>query len=174
LRITDYRTLEEVARIRSEEQGTTIPPGGERTFLWDQKHGGAQVDASRFTAVVHTSGGNIATRFSIGRYFTLGFDERPDTSFVVYVNAQLEIDQMTQEASAQEKNLIVSGIVELRGLRFNSDWSYVMGPGSIVLGEVFTEVCDATPGYVERHRREWSGERWCPWSSYVEKVGRPR
>jgi hypothetical protein len=47
-----------------------------------------------------------------------------------------------------------------------------MGPSSIVLGEVFVEVCDGDPNYVERHRREWLGERWCPWSSYVKREGR--
>ena len=174
MRITDRFTLEEVARIRSEEPGTTIAPGGKRTFIWDQTHEGAQVDAGRFTAVVHTSEGGVGTRFSIGRYFTLGFDGRPNTSFVVYVITQPEVDQMTEEASREEKNLIVSGVVQLRELRYNPDWSYVMDPRSIVLGEVFTEVCDAAPQYVENHKRQWKGERWCPWSSYVERVGRSR
>jgi hypothetical protein len=41
-----------------------------------------------------------------------------------------------------------------------------------VLGEVFIEVCDAAPRYVERHKKAWLGERWCPWSSYVSKTGR--
>jgi hypothetical protein len=37
---------------------------------------------------------------------------------------------------------------------------------------VAIEVCDGNPRYVQRHRDEWRGETWCPWSSYVEKVGR--
>jgi hypothetical protein len=46
-----------------------------------------------------------------------------------------------------------------------------MGPHSIVLGEVFVEVCDGSPFYVQRHRKEWLGERWCPWDSYVKRIG---
>jgi hypothetical protein len=78
---------------------------------------------------------------------------------------------METEAAAEEKTLIVSGVVR-RPQRYNPDWRFAMRSGSIVLGEVFIEVCDGSPKYVQRHRSEWLGERWCPWSSYVEKVGR--
>jgi hypothetical protein len=47
-----------------------------------------------------------------------------------------------------------------------------MGTRSIVLGQVFTEVCDASPTYVQNHRADWLGRRWCPWSSYVKRAGR--
>jgi hypothetical protein len=78
---------------------------------------------------------------------------------------------MRREAAAEDKTLIVSGIVR-DAARYNPDWSYTMGPGTIVLGEVFTEVCDANPNHVENNRRAWMGQRWCPWSSYVEREDR--
>ena len=66
---------------------------------------------------------------------------------------------------------IVSGIVRAKR-PFNQPWSYTMGPQSIVLGQAFIEVCDASPTYVENHRADWLGQRWCPWSSYVKHAGR--
>ncbi|MFN2388618.1 MAG: hypothetical protein ABR575_03290 [Actinomycetota bacterium] len=59
-----------------------------------------------------------------------------------------------------------------RGRPYNPAWSYTVGPSSIFVGEVFVEVCDASPEYVEENRREWLGEQWCPWSSNVQAVGR--
>jgi hypothetical protein len=55
---------------------------------------------------------------------------------------------------------------------YNQPWSYKMGSRSIVLGEAFIEVCDASPTSVENHREDWLGKRWCPWSSYVKRAGR--
>ena len=78
---------------------------------------------------------------------------------------------MNEEAAAEDKTMIVSGIVR-RGQGYNPDWSYVMGPRSIVLGEVFIETCDQAPESVEEHRKEWLGRRWCPWNSYVARAGR--
>jgi hypothetical protein len=77
---------------------------------------------------------------------------------------------MTAQANSDEKTLIVSGIVR-RQVLYNSRWDFSMGHRSIELGEVFIEVCDGAPRYVQRHRDEWFGQRWCPWSSFVKRIG---
>ena len=67
----------------------------------------------------------------------------------------------------------MSGIVRQRDRDYNPDWSYSMGHGSIVLGDVFVEVCDAqSPGTSRTIAAQWMGDRWCPWSSYVASEGR--
>lgn len=147
---------------------TTVAPGETRSWRWES------VEPGRYVAIAPTSAGELRASFDIGRYYTIGFDQLPDEYFVVFARDAAVMEQMDAEAEAQaqDKTLIVSGIV--RGAQgYNPDWSYVMGPGSIVLGEAFIEVCDASPHYVEENRSDWMGERWCPWSSYVAKRGRP-
>ena len=159
-----------------------LSPGETAIWEWDQREGSyssepappgeeeERVRPGGYVLTVDEDDPRLSRRFHIGRFFTLGFEGRDDT-FVVFVNERRPMRLMKTEAAAEDKTLIVSGIV--RGeARYNRDWSYTMGPGSIVLGEVFIEVCDAAPRYVERHKKAWLGERWCPWSSYVLKTGR--
>jgi hypothetical protein len=183
--IKSTRNGEVVARIFWDGD-RTLGPGVSQSYFWSQ-HGGdcyercssydsddfeaGLVPAGRYKAEVQTSEGTVSVRFAIGEYFTLGFESRPQAKFVVYVTTAPEVEQMTAEAEAEDKTLIVSGLVQHRK-RFNRDWNFSMGPGTIVLGEFFIEVCDGSPYYVQRHKKEWLGERWCPWSSYVEKIGR--
>ena len=142
---------------------------------WEWIHEG---DAGRFKATLHTSAGTFRDRFDVGAYFTIDFrcDDTPDNPcydpFVIWVREDRPIRQLRADLTQPlEQRRIVSGIVR-REKPYNPNWSYTMGPGSIVLGEVFIEVCDANPQYVEDNRQAWMGERWCPWSSYVESEGR--
>lgn len=165
------------------DEELVLGPGEDRVWRWEQNDGGCHgqcenvqygdpVGPGKYLAIAHTTAGEFAAPFDIGEFFTLGFTSRPNIDFVVYVNTPGEVAQMRAEAAASpEDKRIVSGIVR-RGQRYNREWNFTMGPASIVLGDVFIEVCDGNPYYVQRHRDEWLGERWCPWSSYVEKVGR--
>ncbi len=160
-----------------------VAPGEERVWRWEQDGGGCYghcenvqygdpVGPGRYLGIARTSAGDLAAPYEIGEFFTIGFTSRPQAKFIVYVNTPGEVAQMRAEvAASQDDKQIVSGIVR-RGKSYNPDWNFTMGPGSIVLGDVFIEVCDGSPYYVQRHRSEWLGQRWCPWSSYVEKVGR--
>ena len=171
----------------AEESERTIAPGESRTWRWDGTPNscgsdgactdvGGMSGADRYTATVKTSAGEVRASFLMGRYFTLGFrcgeSDCDYDPFAVFVARHGAMRTMMHEARSSEPTQIVSGIV--KGAKpYNSNWSYTMGPRTIVLGEVFTEVCDSNPRYVENHRRAWRGERWCPWSSYVKKIGRP-
>jgi hypothetical protein len=152
--------------VRLRPNRPFLPPSGEHDWTWI--HGG---NAGSYVATVRTSAGRLRVAFEIGAYFTLGF-EGSDASFVIYPTKERPIRQLRADLKQNEgKRRIVSGIVQ--GDRaYNPDWSYSMGHGSIILGEVFVEVCDASPSYVENHRNQWMGERWCPWSSHVEREGR--
>jgi hypothetical protein len=179
--IRHTKTHEVVAQFHWTRDELRLAPGETAVWEWDQRSGphrtepsppdeGERVGPGGYQVTIGTSTGDVKRRFHIGRFFTLGFEGR-DAEFVVFVNERKPIDLMKAEAAATDKTLIVSG--KVRGQRrYNGDWSFSMGPGSIVLGEVFIEVCDGSPGYVERHRKEWLGKRWCPWSSYVASIGR--
>lgn len=181
-RIGEWQTDHQVAFYQWPDAERTVAPGEERVWTWHQLgpacYGecqnvspGEQVSAGRYAVIASFDRKQLHDIFLIGSYFTLGFEGNEDASFVVYVARQDDIDEMNAEAAAEDKTKIVSGIVRRRQ-PYNRDWSYVMGPSSIVLGEVFIEVCDAAPEYVEQHRDEWLGQRWCPWNSYVAKAGR--
>ena len=154
----------------------------DRVWVWDQRvnqcygecvnvREGDPAPPGRYEVTMTIGDKKKTARFTLGQYFTLGFDARPNIEFSVFVGSQPEIDQMTAEAAAEDKTLIVSGLVR-KARKYNPDWTFSMGPHSIVLGEMFIEVCDGSPWYVQRHRDEWLGERWCPWDSYVKRVGR--
>lgn len=181
--ILDARADEQVSRYDFSDEELGLEPGEQIVWEWMQDdacygicrnvRAGEPVGAGVYESYVETGEGyRERVRFQLGRYFTLGFTSRPQAKFVVYVNTPDEVAKMEAEAAATpEDKQIVSGIVR-RGRPYNPDWNFTMGPGSIVLGDMFIEVCDGSPFYVQRHRSEWLGERWCPWSSYVEKVGR--
>lgn len=180
--VTRAKNGEVVAQNHWSKGERWLAPGETAIWEWDQREGsyssepsppGGEEERVPPGGYVLTAGEDeprLARRFHIGRFFTLGFEGRDDT-FTVFVNERKPIRLMKAEAEAEDKTLIVSGIVREEA-RYNRGWSYTMGPGSIVLGEVFIEVCDASPRYVERHKKQWLGERWCPWSSYVAKIGR--
>ena len=179
--ITRAKTDEVVAQYHWTREERRVAPGDAAVWQWDQREGphssepappgeGELAGPGGYVLTVETPAETLTRRFQIGRFFTLGFEGR-SAAFVVFVNERRPIKLMRAEARSEEKTLIVSGKVR-EGRRYNGDWSYSMGPGSIVLGEVFIEVCDGSPRYVERHKREWLGQRWCPWSSYVAAAGR--
>lgn len=161
-----------------------LAQGESLSWVWDQTPNdcgsdgactdvGGWVRPGTYTAIVETQDGTVQTQFQIGEYFTVGFESRPKLRFGVFVARRDDIDQMRAEAEAEDKTLIVSGKVRAWRADYNPDWRFVMDPKTIVLGEMFIEVCDGSPWYVQRNLDEWQGQRWCPWSSYVIKQGRP-
>ena len=181
--ISETKTGQISATYHWKKGERTLAPDQTAIWEWDQREGAhstapappeeaERVGPGGYVVTIETAGRTFTRRFHIGRFFTVGFEGR-DATVTVFVNERRQIDRMKAEAEAalEDKRFIVSGIV--RGeKKFNEPWSYSMGPGSIVLAEVFVEVCDASPGYVERHQEDWLGKRWCPWSSYVLKTGR--
>lgn len=175
---------ETVSQFNWTQGESPLAQGESLSWIWDQSPNtcgsdgsctkiGGYVPPGKYTAVVETQDGEARARFQIGEYFTVAFESRPKLRFGVFVTTADEIEQMRAEAAAEDKTLIVSG--KVRGWRagYNPDWRFVMDPRTIVLGEVFIEVCDGSPWYVQRNLDEWKGQRWCPWSSYVLKQGRP-
>lgn len=175
---------ETVSRFHWSEGESPLGPGQSLSWVWDQSPNdcgsdgactkvGGYVSPGTYTAKVETQDGTAEARFHIGEYFTVGFESRPKLRFGVFVARADAIEQMRAEAAATDKTLIVSGKVRARKAPYNPDWRFIMDPKTIVLGEMFIEVCDGSPWYVQRNLDEWRGERWCPWSSYVMKQGRP-
>ena len=176
--IVDTRTGETEARYEWSDADTTLRPGDRRAWTWNQRTGchgqcaqgpSAPVGPGRYQLKIETSYGTHHVDFQIGEYFTIGFEGLDEADFIVYVSTADEVDRMRKEASAKDKTLIVSGIVKGKR-RFNGNWNFTMGPGTIELGEAFVEACDAAPSQVARNRKEWLGARWCPWSSYVKGI----
>lgn len=188
-RIKHAKSNEVVASLEWAPDERWVPPhGGEAKWYWDQSKGycggtgctydpaaelGANVGPGRYIAVVRTEDGVRRTSFEIGRYFTIGFDAQvTEETFVVFSRDRRAIRQMKDQLKMpEEERWIVSGIVRKRA-KYNRPWSYTMGTGTIVLGEAFIEVCDASPRYVEENQSDWMGQRWCPWSSFVARAGR--
>lgn len=162
--IYSVRTANRMVRLQPE--GRFLGPGDEHSWTWTTTD-----RAGQFEARFRTSAGAFGERFDKGAYFTLEF-EGSDDSFTIWVRERKPINQLRADlGKPQGERRIVSGIVA-RAVNYNPDWSYSMDPDTIVLGDVFTEVCDASPRYVENHRRAWMGDRWCPWSSNVASEGR--
>ena len=179
-----YLDGEGTAFYQWPEDELEIAPGDSRVWTWDQRvnqcygecvnvREGDPAPPGRYQVSTTVNGKEQTLTFNLGQFFTLGFRSRPEAEFTVFVATAPEVEQMTTEAAKpdEDKRLITSGIVKW-GRSYNSDWNFTMGARSIALGEVFIEVCDGSPYYVQRHRDEWMGERWCPWSSYVKRVGR--
>jgi len=161
-----------------------LEPGESRVWTWDQRvnacygecqnvHEGDPAEAGRYEVMTTFEGLEARVQFTLGEYFTMDFRGFDAKGFVVFVASGPELEQMRQQTQkpVSDRNLIVSGLV--RGKRaYNPNWKFSMGPYSIVVGEMFMEVCDGRPGYVQRHLDAWRGERWCPWSGYVKRAGR--
>jgi hypothetical protein len=150
-----------------------LPSHAQHDWTWEHSS-----NAGAFVASMRTSEGRFSDTFQIGAFFTLDFhcedtgDCKPIDPYVIYVREERPLRRLRAdlERPAEERR-IVSGVVR-RGKGYNPEWSYVMDPGTIVLGDVFVEVCDAHPQFVEDNREDWLGERWCPWSSYASSEGR--
>ena len=161
-----------MVRLRPESRFLT--PGDSHEWTW--LHDG---DAGIFRATFETSVGTFEDTFEVGAFFSIGFrcNDTPEDCpaidrFVIFARQEKPIRQLRADLTrAEDERRIVSGIVRGKA-GYNPSWSFTMSPGSIVLGDVFVEVCDAHPKAVENHHRRWMGERWCPWSSYVIAEGR--
>ena len=161
-----------------------LAPGEERVWTWDQRvnacygecqnvHEGDPAVAGHYEVTTTVDGEEVTLSFELGRYFTLDFRGFRADEFVVFVASPDEIRQMREQTRKPQskRKLIVSGIVA--GKRtYNRDWRFSMDPNTIVVGDVFIEVCDGRPQYVQRHLDEWRGDRWCPWGGYVKRVGK--
>ena len=60
----------------------------------------------------------------------------------------------------------------LNGTDCDENFSWHVDPKDVTWTEVATEVCDATPGYIEKNAKDWmsSPGRWCPWTTFVLSV----
>jgi len=66
---------------------------------------------------------------------------------------------------------IPGGPIELES-KFNPGYSYRLKPDAVSFGEVWIEVCDAAPCYVEKDPDGWfeNPNTWCPWAARVQIV----
>lgn len=160
--------------VRLRPESRFLPPGDGHEWTW--LHEG---NTGIFRATFETSVGTFEDTFEVGAFFSIGFrcngtpEDCPAVDrFVIFARQEKPIRQLRADLMrGEDERRIVSGIVRGKA-RYNPPWSFTMSPGSIVLGDVFVEVCDAHPNAVENSRRRWMGERWCPWSSYVAGEGR--
>ncbi len=55
---------------------------------------------------------------------------------------------------------------------FNPGYSYRLKPGDVVFAEIWIELCDASPCFVEKDAAAWlkNPGTWCPWAAQVRKV----
>lgn len=161
-----------------------LAPGEERVWTWDQRvdacygecqnvRAGDPAPAGGYQVTTTVDDEQVLLSFDLGRFFTLDFRGFRADEFVVFVASPNEISQMREQTRkpVAKRKLIVSGIVAGRG-RYNDNWDFTMNPNTIVVGDMFIEVCDGRPQYVQRHLDEWRGQRWCPWGGYVKRVGK--
>jgi hypothetical protein len=66
---------------------------------------------------------------------------------------------------------IPGGPIELDGT-YNPGYSYRLDPAQVSIAEIWTEVCDAAPCYIEADPEAWFGNPgdWCPWGFTVETI----
>ena len=180
--ITNLDTGELVAQYYWPEDERQMAPHQYKTWVWDQRHAcygacqnvwaGDPARPGRYEVATTVDGERVSREFSIGQYFHVAFEGRPNADFVLYSNEAETVEQLRAELDRpQEERQIVAGVVRQRKPFYNPNWSYVFGERTIFLGEVFVEVCDASPYYVERHLRDWRGQQWCPWSSFIASEG---
>jgi hypothetical protein len=67
---------------------------------------------------------------------------------------------------------IISGIIEKEPAGWNPGWSYHLIPETIIFGDFFIEVCDASATYVQENLADAGGAflpglQWCPWGTRV-------
>ena len=164
------------------EDERRMPPHQYRTWVWEQRQAcygscqnvweGDPVPPGRYRVVTQVDGIETSKWFSVGAYFHIGFEGRPAADFTVFSNKADIVAQMRTELERpRDERQIVAGIVRTRKPGYNDPWRFVLDPNTVFLGEVFVEVCDGSPYYVDRHRSEWRGQQWCPWSSYVASEG---
>jgi hypothetical protein len=106
-------------------------------------------------------------------FFKVGFPTDKEGTFVIRLTDPDKIEAARAAIRDPENNPhSVLGVIVKKKARFNPDWSFHLKPRSVELFQQATEVCDATPQYVEEHLDEACGAflpdcRWCPWSSKV-------
>jgi hypothetical protein len=66
---------------------------------------------------------------------------------------------------------IPGGPTELDGT-FNPGYSYRLVPSEVTFAEVWTEVCDAAPCYIEADAQAWfdNPNQWCPWGFQLDTI----
>jgi hypothetical protein len=95
-----------------------------------------------------------------------------DMYYYIWVNSSegiAHIDEWLNNNPSQSNFTIPGGIVE-QDNTFNPGYSYRMDPETIIFGEVWMEVCDSNPCYLESDFENWVGKRWCPESAKVVTV----
>jgi hypothetical protein len=77
-------------------------------------------------------------------------------------------------AGRSVERLSISGRIVKKPAPYNPGWSYHLKPRSIAFFDFAIEVCDASIGFVEDHRKAVGGSflpggRWCPWTSRLTR-----
>lgn len=98
-----------------------------------------------------------------------GEKDSSESPLIVKITDPAVISQALDDLNG-ERQLIVGGIVSSDNGGFNSPWSWHLDPATIILGENFTEVCDAALSYVENNLSDWLGQQYCPWYLRVSAV----
>jgi hypothetical protein len=171
-----------IAQYYWNEDQRRIPPHAYWTWHWDQRQAcygacqnvreGDPIVPGRYRIVTTVDGKEVSKAFSVGQYFHMAFEGRPNADFVVYSNNADVVERMRAELQRpEEERQFVTGIVRQRKPGYNPRWSYVLDPPTIDLAEASIEVCDGSPYYVEHHLKQWRGQQWCPWSSHVASEG---
>ncbi|MFC1890294.1 hypothetical protein ACFL4G_11120 [Thermodesulfobacteriota bacterium] len=94
-----------------------------------------------------------------------------DEYFHVWIDSPggiAHIDEWLAGTPSAETLGIPGAPIELDGA-FNPGYSYRLEPESVEFGEVWMEVCDGTPCYVEADPAGWFANptTWCPWGAFV-------
>ena len=105
----------------------------------------------------------------LGEWPTSGFVIQFETAGErahVWVDSQAGIEHVAGWLDNTEESLgIPGGPIELNGT-YNPGYTYRLQPDAVAFGDVWIELCDAAPCYIESFGpAEWmeSPGTWCPW-----------
>jgi hypothetical protein len=92
--------------------------------------------------------------------------------FVARLVNKTDIAVARVEVNKTSNFRIISGTIGKKPVGWNPGWSYHLIPDTIVFGDFFTEVCDASATYVEANLADAGGAflpglQWCPWGTRV-------
>ncbi len=90
----------------------------------------------------------------------------------VYITNTEAINHVQAWLSNQSSNLgIPGGPIEPNNL-YNPGYSYRLQPDKVRFRDMWAEVCDATPCYIESDSSAWfsSPTTWCPWSFHAVEI----
>lgn len=124
------------------------------------------------TAFATDAGTSTQTKSAYFSFISTAPSTRLPQEFVFELKDQKMIAKARNIVSGNEKEDIhVRGIITKGRADYNESWPFHLVPNTISFFGNATEVCDATPNYVEEHLDQVGvggflpGSGWCPWSS---------